>query len=312
MNKEILQEMSDTVASELKTIPIRVQICDDPEFLATDRIALYNGTDKCIDIHPDFNERVDFDGMFAILHVVYKNIWELPKLDKIFNLRAATDRHWQHPLAIELEKQLFNKETDFSKYKEGFPTWVRETVQRISDDLLPLFDNMPAVKVDLEYTHHSTDWTAPCGNYYPNNHRVVVRNNIIRSDYTLTQLLKHEMIHGWCYWLGHGGRVDPPMDYDHTNRTHNVTFHLKAFQIGENSTPFMASGDNAEFYSMLNYWLYHKDELGQYLTAEKLKDGKLPQLPTPKEGYIKAVKDYQDSLITKPYKKESLWGRLFG
>src|SRR5437868_2118558 len=86
----------------------------------------------------------------------------------------------------------------------------------IADDLLPLFDNMPSVKVIVEYCEYA--YAKPQAFYNGNIHIMTSHGS------KLTNTLKHELTHAWVHWKGY-----PP---DPRVGGHCEHFMRKAEEVG--------------------------------------------------------------------------------
>ena len=98
-------------------------------------------------------------------------------------------------------------------------------LQAIADSMLPLFDNMPPVRIRFGTFYE----VGPMTSGFYQNGTIIIRDDAYEKDSpdTVRDTIKHEMIHAWVDWKA---KTDPKYR-EHVDK-HSEPFFIKAALIG--------------------------------------------------------------------------------
>jgi hypothetical protein len=191
----------------------------------------------------------------------------------------SSDFSFIHSLAWELADYFKGELSD-----EEVPSSVIDKFQIIADDLLPLYDNMPGVTVDVQF------WRAAHRKYghlswntafsFSDKRIVLFIADMMKKKPAnrITELIKSMLVYQWMAWAG------KPKNIKGDDSSWREQFYLlKALEVGaEDARTARVWTDNSYLTKNYNYWrTLSKNELKKYLDVQKIKSGENLYLPPP-------------------------------
>lgn len=191
----------------------------------------------------------------------------------------SSDFSFIHSLAWELADYFKGELSD-----EEVPSSVIDKFQIIADDLLPLYDNMPRVTVDVQF------WRAAHRKYghlswntafsFSDKRIVLFIADMMKKKPAnrITELIKSMLVYQWIAWAG------KPKNIKGDDSSWREQFYLlKALEVGAEDQRVARSWTANPFLTQsYNYWrTLSKNELKKYLDIQKIKSGENSYFPCP-------------------------------